>query len=75
MPPDLTQLRKANKGVFPMEQVMSAIDGTRVVRTHGDSKMPVWGEVFEKFERTRKDPGQAQIKVRVIAEYVSTLQR
>jgi hypothetical protein len=58
-----------------MDQVMSAIDGTRVVRSHGDSKMPVWGEVFEKFERTRKDPGQAQIKVRVIAEYVSTLQR
>ncbi|MBI2179460.1 MAG: c-type cytochrome [Deltaproteobacteria bacterium] len=74
-PPDLTQLRKKNKGVFPLEQVMSAIDGTRAVRTHGDSKMPVWGEVFEKFDRARKDPEQAQIKVKVIAEQLSTLQR
>ncbi len=74
-PPDLTQLRKNNKGVFPIDQVMSAIDGTRAVRTHGDSKMPVWGEVFEKFDRARKDPEQAQSKVKVIAEQLSTLQR
>ena len=74
-PPDLTQLKKKNKDVFPLDQVMSAIDGSRAVRTHGESKMPVWGEVFEKFDRARKDPGHAQIKVKVIAEHVSTLQR
>ena len=35
-PPDLTQLKKKNKDVFPLDQVMSAIDGSRAVRTHGE---------------------------------------
>jgi mono/diheme cytochrome c family protein len=74
-PPDLTQLRKKNKDVFPLDQVMSAIDGTRAVRTHGESKMPVWGEVFEKFDHAAKDPAKAQTKVKAIADYISTLQR
>jgi mono/diheme cytochrome c family protein len=44
--PDLTTLSKNNKGVYPLPRVMSAIDGTRKVRGHGDPAMPVWGEVF-----------------------------
>jgi len=74
-PPDLTQLRKKNKGVFPLNRVMSAIDGTRAVRTHGESMMPVWGEVFEKFDPKGKDHGQTRIKVKLIAEHLATLQR
>ena len=74
-PADLTQISKKNKGNFPLEQVMSTIDGTKVVRAHGESKMPVWGEVFEKYERTKKSPTEAEIKVKVIAEYIATLQR
>jgi len=74
-PPDLTQLRKKNKGVFPLNRVMSAIDGTRAVRTHGESLMPVWGEVFEKFDPKGKDSGQSQTKVKLIADYLSTHQR
>lgn len=74
-PADLTLLSKKNNGVFPLEEVMTTIDGTRAVRTHGDSKMPVWGEVFQKFDGAAKDPKQTQVKVKVIAEYVSTLQR
>jgi hypothetical protein len=27
---------------------MTSIDGSCVVRGHGDKTMPVWGEVFEK---------------------------
>ena len=46
--PDLTLLRKNNKGIYPTDKVMSAIDGRRPVRGHGDSEMPVWGEVFRK---------------------------
>lgn len=73
---DLTLLKKNNKGVYPMEHVISAIDGTRVVRTHGEEDMPVWGEVFEKYDKKAKDPkAAAHLKVKVIAEYVSTLQR
>ena len=74
-PTDLTLLKKNNKGVYPLDHVMSSIDGTRGVRGHGESNMPVWGEVFEKYDKKAKDPKlAAQLHVKVIAEYISTLQ-
>ena len=45
-PTDLTQIAAAHGGQFPLEAVVEAIDGTRTVRAHGVSEMPVWGEVF-----------------------------
>ena len=44
--PDLTLLKKNNKGIYPLDQVILAIDGRRKLRSHGDPKMPVWGESF-----------------------------
>jgi mono/diheme cytochrome c family protein len=77
--PDLTLLKRGNKGIYPLDKVMSSIDGSRVVRGHGDVKMPVWGEVFEK-EAAKADSGKYTIltsllKTQVIAEYIATLQR
>ena len=43
---DLTLLRKKNKGIFPLDDVMATIDGRRTVKGHGERDMPVWGEVF-----------------------------
>jgi mono/diheme cytochrome c family protein len=75
-PADLTQLQKKNKGVFPLEKVMATIDGKTRIEAHGESKMPVWGEIFEKEATSQKDPSAASAaKVKVIAEYVSTIQR
>jgi mono/diheme cytochrome c family protein len=74
--PDLTLLKKENKGVYPMDEVMAAIDGRRKSRLHGNPKMPVWGE---SFSREVKDPKSAEattsVKVRAIAEYIATIQR
>jgi mono/diheme cytochrome c family protein len=42
-PADLTQLSKANDGVFPLQQVYDTIDGRRVVSGHGQRDMPIWG--------------------------------
>jgi mono/diheme cytochrome c family protein len=74
-PTDLTQIAAAHEGQFPLEAVVEAIDGTRTVRAHGVSEMPVWGEVF------RPDPGvpldqqvQARGQVLLIAAYLRTLQ-
>lgn len=74
--PDLTVLKKNNKGIYPTHRVMSSMDGTRVVRGHGDPKMPVWGEVFRKESEEAKYSGLTTLlKERAIAEYISTLQR
>jgi mono/diheme cytochrome c family protein len=74
--PDLSLLKKNNKGIYPISKVMSAIDGSRAVRAHGDREMPVWGEIFRK----EADPEKyteltSLLKVKLIAEYVATLQR
>jgi mono/diheme cytochrome c family protein len=74
--PDLTLLRKNNKGIYPMDEVMSAIDGRRTVRAHGDRKMPVWGEVFRKEAEGRKYAElQALLKAKLIAEYIANIQQ
>ena len=74
--PDLTLLKKNNKGIYPMSKVMSAIDGSRAVRAHGDREMPVWGEIFRKeAEDAKYTELTALLKSKLIAEYVATLQR
>ena len=74
--PDLTLLKKNNKGIYPLSKVMSAIDGSRAVRAHGDREMPVWGEIFRKeAEDTKYSELTALLKGKLIAEYVATLQR
>ena len=56
---------------------IAAIDGRRPVRAHGESAMPVWGQVFEREMEERKIgwPQATTIqRERLIAEYVLTLQ-
>ena len=51
-PPDLTQLRKRNEGVFPFWHVYRIIDGREPVKGHGTSDMPIWGDTFREEEGT-----------------------
>lgn len=75
-PPDLTQLQKKHKGTFPLEKVIASIDGKLHIEAHGESRMPVWGEIFEKQALTQKDPAATSTaKVKAIAEYIATIQR
>jgi mono/diheme cytochrome c family protein len=74
--PDLTVLKKNNKGVYPLSKVMTSIDGSRTIRAHGDREMPVWGEVFRKESEAAKYPELTSLlKAKIIAEYVATIQR
>ncbi|HEY6200913.1 MAG TPA: c-type cytochrome [Candidatus Binatia bacterium] len=74
--PDLTTLAKNNKGVYPLPRVMSAIDGTRKVRGHGDPAMPVWGEVFKEELKGDKYAELTTLrKTQAIADYIARLQR
>lgn len=73
---DLTLLRKKNKGIYPLDDVMAAIDGRRTVKGHGERDMPVWGEVFITEKENKKYPELTSLlKAKIIAEYVATLQR
>ena len=74
-PTDLTKLAAANGGVFNLEAVVEAIDGTRTLRAHGVSEMPIWGEVFQADPAS---PLEQQIvaggRVIAIARYLRSLQ-
>lgn len=74
--PDLTILAKKNYGVYPLDDVMATIDGRRVVRAHGERDMPVWGENFRAEAEGKRYPEVTTLlKAKIIAEYLSTLQK
>src|SRR5262245_27743002 len=74
--PDLTTLKSKNKGIYPLDRVMSSIDGSRAVRAHGDRNMPVLGEVFrEEHEKQKYTELTTLLKAKIIAEYIATLQK
>lgn len=73
-PTDLTQIAAAQKGQFSLEAVIEAIDGTRTVRAHGVSEMPVWGEVFRADHASQEQEAMMRAKVVAIANYLRTLQ-
>jgi mono/diheme cytochrome c family protein len=41
-PPDLTTLARSNGGVFPRDEVIAAVTGTKPVAAHGTAETPVW---------------------------------
>lgn len=45
-PRNLQLLAKENNGAFPFSETYQAIDGTRQIGAHGNSEMPVWGDLF-----------------------------
>jgi mono/diheme cytochrome c family protein len=73
-PTDLTQIAAAHGDQFPLETVVEAIDGTRTVRAHGVSEMPVWGEVFQPDPASPEQQLLARSKVIAIAGYLRSLQ-
>ena len=73
-PTDLTQIAAAHRDQFPLQTVVEAIDGTRTVRAHGVSEMPVWGEVFQPDPASPEQQLLARSKVIAIAGYLRSLQ-
>ena len=73
-PTDLTQLQHKNDNVFPLERVISRIDGRDPLVSHG-SPMPVYGDFFEGHEISLKTTaGQQILTSQPIADLVAWLQ-
>ncbi len=80
---DLTQLSKANNGIFPYAAVYEAVDGSRVTAAHGTRDMPIWGSVYNEqapqwlgYDYSRGD-AQTFVRGRILAliGYIQTLQQ
>lgn len=74
-PSDLTTLSARNEGSFPLERVLSRIDGTDPMVSHG-SPMPVFGPYFEGVANTpmKLPSGQPLLVAEPIADLVGYLQ-
>ena len=72
-PADLTQIAKRHKGTYPADRVTQLIDGRQVVKPHGDSQMPVWGDALS---RTTTDTDESSIKAKIeaLVNYLATIQ-
>lgn len=80
-PPDLTQLVRQNKGVFPMRRLYEVIEGGGVA-AHGTRDMPIWGREYRMQDaqyyleaRGMYDP-DALVRARILSllEYLNRLQ-
>lgn len=76
-PSDLTTLTERHGGTFPVERVVTRIDGRDPLVSHG-SDMPVYGDFFEGRDTAIKTPsGQPVLTSGPIADllaYLTTIQ-
>jgi mono/diheme cytochrome c family protein len=74
-PPDLTQLKKRNHGVFPFWEVYRIIDGRQPVKGHGAPDMPIWGDLFSMQEGSSLSAEtKATGRILNIVHYLQSLQ-
>jgi mono/diheme cytochrome c family protein len=72
-PPDLTEIAKREKGVFPADKVFRIIDGRQRVPGHGGPDMPVWGDAFRRAIEGG-DEKAVETRIQAIVDYLATLQ-
>ena len=73
-PPNLRSLSARHDGVFPLERVVTRIDGRDPLVSHG-SPMPVYGEFFEGDDTALKtEAGQPILMSGPVADLVAYLQ-
>jgi mono/diheme cytochrome c family protein len=73
-PANLTELAKSNGGTFPAKRVRDIIDGRSFVTAHGESAMPVWGQVFTEEKAATQSDAHVRGKVQLITDYIATIQ-
>jgi len=74
--PDLTRTASRSRSADQRERIVRIIDGRYILGAHGTRLMPVWGEDLARLEIGNPDAERsAQIIIRRLADYVSSLQR
>ncbi len=76
-PPDLSQLSRNNRGVFPAEEVYHFIDGRAEIPAHSRLDMPFWGTLFQEGGKEFTPDSEAKAKERIsnIVSYIKSIQQ
>jgi len=73
--PNLRLLSERDSGTFPAEAITEYIDGRTVVASHGDRRMPVWGDVFLWAGDSDLEAEQVvQQRITAIVEFIREMQ-
>ncbi len=67
-PTDLTMLAKQHGGEFPAADFEQVLTGQHTLAAHGDSEMPVWGQVFKRM------PGNETLRIYNLSKFIESLQ-
>lgn len=73
-PTDLTRLRYAYEGEFPLSEIIAVIDGRKFIKGHGSREMPIWGVAFRSVEGGKSED-EATEMVRRVAQYLWSIQK
>ncbi len=73
-PADLTQLRKKQGGLFPVDEVYRIIDGREEYRAHGTREMPVWGNIWSDAEGQPIAEEKVERRINELVEYLRSIQ-
>jgi mono/diheme cytochrome c family protein len=71
-PSDLTQIAR-HWGTFSPFIVGRIIDGRHIIRAHGDSAMPVWGDSFRLVAGT--DEPQTRARIEALIKHLEAMQQ
>lgn len=78
-PGDLTQIEKANGGIFPEQRVRDMIDGRADVSAHGPRAMPVWGMRYrapiDTSDTAKEADKRARDLIDALVDYLKTMQQ
>jgi mono/diheme cytochrome c family protein len=73
--PNLRTLASRANGEFPRESVRAFIDGRNLPVSHGDRRMPIWGNVFQWEEgNTAQSEAAANRRINAIVDYLEQIQ-
>ena len=70
---DLTQIARRNGGVFPRQDVLALLEGTRPLAAHAIPTMPNWRQTLSRLERGNERAVRERLEA--IVEHVEGLQR
>lgn len=74
-PTDLTRLKVSWGKKYSIKELARSIDGSRTIRAHGSSQMPIWGRQFEEYlEGSPHAQRTSLYHTEALAEYLNTLQ-
>jgi mono/diheme cytochrome c family protein len=71
--PNLRALQMRNDGMFPADAVRAYVDGREIPASHGDRRMPIWGNVFQ-WNEDEDSEQVARRRIDAVITFVEQLQ-